>query len=393
VKVVILHQHFHTPLQGGALRSYYLGKALVDRNVETIVITAHNSHAYVNENIEGIDVHYLPVSYNNTFGFYRRSFSFSRFVLGAIRLMANFRDADICYAISVPLTVGIAAMRIKKKYGVPFIFEVGDLWPDAPIQLGFIKNRIFQAALYRLEKRIYSNAAAIVALSEPIRDAIENKVTGKDIHLITNVSDTDFFKPEKKNQIVSAKYGIEEKFVVAYIGAIGFANGLDYFLECAKVSQHDQLPVHFVICGEGAMLSNLKLSAQRLELDNLTFISFKNREGVREIMNVTDANFICYRPSPILETGSPHKYFDGLAAGKLTIVNFGGWIKNEIEKSQCGFGVEAFDPSDFTRKIMPFIQNTEKTDIYRKSARHLAEEKYSRSKLSEKFYQLINGLV
>ena len=53
-------------------------------------------------------------------------------------------------------------------------------------------------------------------------------------------------------------------------------------------------------------------------------------------MNVTDATFICYKPVPILETGSPNKYFDGLARGKLILVNFGGWIKEEIEAKRCG---------------------------------------------------------
>ena len=76
VKVLILHQHFKIPTIGGAIRSYYLARALVERGVGVVVITGHNEKYYRSENIDGIQVHYLPVPYDNRFGFYRRIFSF-----------------------------------------------------------------------------------------------------------------------------------------------------------------------------------------------------------------------------------------------------------------------------------------------------------------------------
>jgi hypothetical protein len=60
-------------------------------------------------------------------------------------------------------------------------------------------------------------------------------------------------------------------------------------------------------------------------------------------MNITDASFIFYKPVPVLETGSPNKFFDGLAAGKLIIINFGGWIKTEIEENKCGVYVNPLE--------------------------------------------------
>ena len=88
-------------------------------------------------------------------------------------------------------------------------------------------------------------------------------------------------------------------------------------------------------------------SANDLGLTNITFLAHTNRDGVKEIMNVTDAVFVCYRNSPVLSTGSPNKFFDGLAAGKPIIINFGGWIKSEIEKSACGVYVDPAQPQRF----------------------------------------------
>jgi glycosyltransferase involved in cell wall biosynthesis len=269
--------------------------------------------------------------------------------------------------------------------GLPFIFEVGDLWPDAPIQLGFIKNYFFKSALYSLERTIYRQAQSVVALSPMIRDAIDKKVPGKRIDLIPNMSDTAFYKPEVKDAALQQKFGVADKFVISYIGAVGFANGLDYYLECARACQKAGASVQFLLCGDGAMRAHIKAMAQKLGLNNLTFIDFQNRDGVREVMNVTDAVFICYRPAPILQTGSPNKYFDGLAAGKLIIVNFGGWIKEEIEAHTCGVYTDSRNPAGIVKLLEPFMSDRALLLEYGKRSRKLAETRYSRELLGDAF--------
>jgi glycosyltransferase involved in cell wall biosynthesis len=389
VKVLILHQHFKTPQLGGAIRSYYLAKALVERGIETVVISGHNEPGYGARCVEGINTHYLPVPYDNRFGFYRRVYSFFGFVTRAVRVARHHRDADLCYAISTPLTTGLAAWMIRRYYGIPYIFEVGDLWPDAPIEMGFVKSKVTKRVLYALERLIYRNGLSIVALSVPIREAILKKVSGKEVHVLSNMSDTDFFRPEEKQSALEEAFGVRGKFVVSYIGALGVANGLHFFVDCAAASQRAGLPIHFILCGDGAMADALKEYSDSLRLENFTLVSFRDRDGVREIMNVTDANFICYLPVSILETGSPNKYFDGLAAGKLTVVNFGGWIKDEIERERCGVYVDPSDPGDFARRIKPFLEDAELLKQYQQAGAKLGEGKYSRMKLGERFWRLM----
>jgi glycosyltransferase involved in cell wall biosynthesis len=391
VKILILHHYFKTPQSGGAIRSYYLAKALVAKGHRVAVITTHNEKIYRQENYEGIEVHYLPIAYENRFGFYARGWAFVKFIFASVSAAKRFRDFDFCYAISVPLTIGISALWIKQKYKIPFYFEVGDLWPDAPIQLGFVQNYLLKTFLLRLEKDIYKSAKAIVALSPAIKSAIEKKVPGKKVVLIPNMADTEFYKPETKSISIEKKFQVEDKFVISYVGALGMANGLDYFLECARAAQKNSLPVHFLLCGEGAMADYLAQATIKLQLDNLSIIPFQNRQGVKEIMNVTDASFICYKPVAILETGSPNKYFDALAAGKLILINFGGWIRKEIEENQCGVFLNPHQPSEFARKIFPFIESSELLLENQQRARQLAEGKYSRKKLSETFISLFQS--
>lgn len=385
MKVLILHQHFNIPADGGAIRSYYLAKALIDHQFAVTVITGYNGKRYKVENVEGIEIHYLPISYENSYGFWKRSISFLRYNFEVAKLAGNISDIKICYAISVPLTIGLAAYWIKLRYKIEYIFEVGDLWPEAPIQMGFVKNYFFKQFLFDLEKFIYKNATSLVALSPMIKTSIEKKAPGKTVHFIPNMADTDFYKPEVKDPLLVNKFGVQDRFVVSYIGAIGLANGLDFYVECARACQNAGLPVHFLLCGEGALLEYFKRIVGQYQLKNFSIAPFQSRDGVKEIMNVTDATFICYKPLPILETGSPNKYFDGLAAGKLIVVNFGGWIRQEIEQKSCGIYIDSRHPTDFVKKIQPFLTDQQKLIQRQQASRMLAESSYSRRILSEKF--------
>jgi glycosyltransferase involved in cell wall biosynthesis len=388
VKVLILHQHFNTPQEGGALRSYYLAKALVDHGFQPIVITGRGRPPAKSVFLEGIEIHYLPVAYDNKFGFWKRAVSFIQYVWLSTRLAGTFKDVKVCYAISTPLTVGLAASSIKFFDRIPFIFEVGDLWPDAPIQMGFVRSHVLKWLLYQMERFIYSDAQSIVALSEKIKAGIEKRVKNKVIHVIPNMADTEFYHPEIKDPALERKFNTEGRFVVSYVGAIGLANGLDFFMECARASQRAGQPVYFILCGEGAMVESLNRIAQQYQLENFSIIPFQNREGVKEVMNVTDAGFICYKPLPILETGSPNKYFDALASGKLILLNFGGWIKEEVERERCGCYIDSKQPSEFVRMIQPFIDSRQLLKEYQQASRRLAEEKYKRNMLSNKFVEI-----
>ncbi|MFM7851042.1 MAG: glycosyltransferase family 4 protein [Flammeovirgaceae bacterium] len=391
MNILLLHQHYRSPEKGGAIRSYYLTKALAQAGIRVTLITTHNEKKYAKEKSDGIEIHYLPIAYDNTFAFSARIISFIKFTWKASRLGTRMGSFDYCYAISVPLTVGIAAMWIKYRLRIPYIFEVGDLWPEAPVQIGAVKNLWAQKLLYVLEKKIYQSAHSIVALSPSIKQYIEGKVADKKIHLIPNMADCDYFLPEDKPESENQLNIQPNKFTVTYIGTIGVANGLDYFLECANTARKAALPVQFVLMGAGAELERLKKAKEKLGLTDVVFIDFGSRERVKEVLAYTDACFVCYKNLPVLQTGSPNKYFDALAAGKLVIINFAGWIKLEIELEKCGVALDPLHPSDFVTQVSSFLNNPQQLKQYQQNARALALKKYSRAQLSKEFTKVFTN--
>ncbi len=353
--------------------------------MEVVVITTHNASNIKTITSEGIEIHYLPVDYNNRYGFFKRIYSFWLFVWHIVKYAGNFRDADVVYAISTPLTTGLAAMWIKLRYKIPYYFEVGDLWPEAPVQMGFIKNPVLKAILYKLEGLIYKKSIAVVALSQPIQEAIEKVAPGLKVPQIPNMADTEFYKPETKRPELEQRFGVQGKFVVAYIGTLGLANGLEYIVHSAQHAQKENMNLHFLICGDGKMHDELQGMIMDKKLTNISLTGFLNRVAVREVLNVADAAVVSYRNLPVLETGSPNKYFDGLAAGKLMIVNVGGWMKHELLQHVCGIAVDPRNPADLVNQLKPFLTDSARLKNYQQNARQLAETTYSRKKIGEHF--------
>ena len=380
MKLIYIHQYFRTPQEGGPIRSYYLAKGLVDNGFRVDLITAHDKPTRETRSVDGIDVHYLPVSYDNAFGFRKRVLSYSRFMYEAAREAEKIKDADLCYATSTPLTIGLTAMRIKKRLKIPFYFEVRDLWPEAPLQMGVIKNPWLKSYAERLENRIYEQAEKIIALSPGIAEDIQRRQEGKDIRMIPNMSDVDFFRPEKKNPDIAMKFGIEDEFVVSYFGAIGRANHLEYLLDSASTSQNDKLPVQFFVVGNGSEKERLQQLTHARGLRNISFLPFMDKSRLRELLNITDAAYISFANKPVMGTNSPNKFFDALASGKLVITNTDGWVRDLSEKHECGIYTDPSRPWEFSENIRPFIDQQDRLRAYQQNARKLGEEQFSRKR-------------
>ncbi len=384
MKILYIHQYFKTPEEGGSIRSYYLAKGLIDAGHEVVMLTCHNERRGVVD-IDGIAVHYLPISYKNEYGFFRRIWAFLQFVRAAQKRALAITDVDLAYVMTTPLTTGFIAQYLKKMRSIPYYFEVGDLWPEAPVKMGVIKNKFLKRWLYSLEKKFYFEADKVIALSPAIRNYIEKVSPHTKVHVIPNMADCKFFDADLR----IGDYSNRNNFQVTYCGAIGRANQLEFFLEAAKESKNQKLPVHFNILGAGSEVKRLK--SQYRKLWNVTFYDHRCKEGVRDLLNESDAVYVSFKDVSVLNTGSPNKFFDSLAAGKLTIINFKGWLKNMIERNKCGFYHDPHSPQNFVRKLNVFLNNPDLLQRYQKNGRKLAELYYDKEIQITKLLKILNN--
>lgn len=385
MKILYIHQYFKTPSEGGSIRSYYLAKGLVDSGHSVTMITASNQRKYSRENVDGIDVIYLPISYDNSYGFLKRIYAFWQFVRQAVKEAKKLPKYDLAYVMTTPLTTGFIATRLKRELELPYYFEVGDLWPEAPIKMGVIKNKLLQKWLYSIEKKFYFEADKVIALSPAIRNYIEKVSPNTKVYVIPNMADCQFFKPNYSIGDFSEK----NRFQVTYCGAIGKANHLEFLLDAARACNKASLPIDFKIIGYGSEQERLKNQAK--DLKNVSFITHSSKEAVKQILSHSDAVYVSFKDVDVLNTGSPNKFFDSLAAGKLTIVNFGGWIESVIQRSNSGFTYNPHCPEDFVRKINVFLNSPDLLVKYQKNGRRLAELYYSKEIQITKLLKILNN--
>lgn len=378
MRVLYIHQYFKKPSEGGAIRSYYLAKGMISMGHQVEMITSHNNNDYIIKDIEGITVHYLPVKYHNHFGYLRRLYAFLLFAHKAYYLGRKIKNIDLAYVTSTPLTVAFTALRLKQKEKIPYVFEIRDLWPEAPIQLREIRNVFIKTITRKLEITTYRKAHKIITLSPGIHDLVSKMVPGKSVYLCPNFSDCSFFeKTVIKNQTLLNKHGIGNSFVVTYFGAIGKVNGLEYFLDLVKVSEDNKFNIRFFMIGDGAMLTGLKQLAALRNLRTIEFLPHMNKFDLKEYLSICDAAYLSFINNPIMKLNSPNKFFDALASGKMVITNTKGWIRDLIEENDCGFYLDPENPGKFVSMIKPFLVESQ-LRIQQDNARKLAVKSFDK---------------
>ncbi len=389
MKILYIHQYFKTPMEGGAIRSYYIASGMVDAGMKVNVVTSHNSKELIIKDIEGIRVHYLPVFYDNHFSVIRRIWSFVRFLFIASTYI-NKIDHDICYATSTPLSVGLIAVWNKFRRKKPFYFEVRDIWPKAPVRLGILRNKLLVTMAFKLEKLIYHQAEKIICLSPPIENDIKKRYLHLNTVRVPNMSDCIFYTAEKKKETLLKKFDVlQGEFVISYFGALGWVNRLEYLLNAAQECQNAELPVRFFIAGKGSQQQYLQKLAEQKGIKNLEFLGHINKYELRELLNITDASYISFLNNNVLEANSPNKFFDGLASGKVIITNVKGWIKELVDEHDCGFYVNPEIPEDLANKLKTYLLDEEHIEKQKIKARKLGQEQFSRTALVKKIIQEI----
>lgn len=388
MRVLIIHQYFNTPETGGPLRSYYLAEGLSRHGYEVEIITSHNDSAESSVAISGFMVHYLPVHYHNGLGFVRRIYAFAKFAKLALKKALTLQPADLCYAISTPLTIGWVALSLKARKCIPYIFEVGDLWPEAPIQMGVIRNPLVKRWLRKYEQKIYNNASQVVALSPGIEEGILKAAPRCRTTVIPNMSDCQFFKgPQSMPGLRESR--LTNKFVILYCGTIGRANHLEYLVAAARAAQRLNSNLHFRIAGKGSELKRIKKMSAGLA--NIEFLDYLSKNQLREVMEGCDAVYVSYAAVRVLTTGSPNKFFDGLAGGKMMILNFGGWLKDLTQQEMLGIVVDPEQPETLVSALKPVVNDPTLLLKYQQNARRVGEDCFSREMTVQKILNVIEN--
>ncbi len=397
MRILYFHQHFSTPAGATGLRSYRMAQHLISCGHQVTMVCG--SYGVGNTGlseqflrgkrrgyVDQIDVIEFNVAYSNTDSFVKRTFSFAKFALNSIALVFT-EKYDLVFASSTPLTAGIPGVFARIFRRKPFVFEVRDLWPELPREMGVITNRPVLLGMDILEWISYHCADRCIGLSPGIVEGIVRRgIIAEKVEMIPNGCDLETFDPTngeswRPEQITS------DQFIAVFTGTHGVANGLEAVLDAAtELKKRGVDSITLVMIGHGKLKKSLVRRAKDEGLDNCIFLDSVPKERLAQLLRSADLGMMVLANVPAFYYGtSPNKFFDYIAAGLPVINNYPGWLAELISENDFGFAVPPDDPVAFADALLLAQSDHEGQSKKRLAARNLAEKEFPWTALAERF--------
>jgi len=363
--ILIINHYAGSQNHGMEYRPYFLAKEWIKAGHAVTVIGASFSHlrsvqpvcdsAVTIENIEGIKYIWLQ-----TYGYHGNGLkriinmlTFSSQVF--MKEMPILKPDVVIDSSTYPLTI-FGSHKIAKKHNAKLIFEVHDLWPLSPMELGgFSKMHPFIVIMQLAEDYAYKNADRVVSVLPNAREhMVKHGMAQEKFSYVPNGIDINDWKlshsPPKEHADVLEKLKQENKFVFGYVGAHGLSNALRYFIEAAVLLKENN-KIHFLLVGQGPMKKELQAIAEREKLKNINFLPAVPKNTVPDILSCIDVFYIAANHNPLYRFGvSPNKMFDYMMAGK-PIVNAIQASNDLVAESGCGITIPPANPPAIAEAI------------------------------------------
>jgi len=270
------------------------------------------------------------------------------FTSAARSLFMSLPDVVVC--TSPPLTVGIAAWLAAKRFGVPFLLEIRDLWPEAAIELGYLKNPRVRKAAYALESFLYSRASKIISVSEGMReDLLKRAVPASRCEVISNGVDVQLFRPGQagpSNRVVG-ELRRNGNVVGVYLGTISTYHGVDCMLALLEKLQQEPR-IQIVFAAGGSARGDLERQVKARSLANATFLPAPPRKEMPSVLCAADFCLAFVKPGPFSRWLLSSKVFMYMSCARPVFAAAVGETARVIQEAQAGI-VEDASPEGIER--------------------------------------------
>lgn len=409
MRILYLCQVFETGSDTGSERHFYFCKYAVRKGHQATAITSNVDYknavakfagktGTIIKSVEEVDIHYV-YSYANMRGsFLKRFYYFVTFFLSAIFEVFKVSKPDVIYAVSTPLTVGLLGYIISRLRGIPFVFEVTDLWPEAAVECGVVKNKVLIRLAHWLAMFCYRKSEHIVGLGRSMCDSIVAKgIDSCKVSLITNGVDLSLFSAAAQNDSkrldIRARYGFGNRFVAMYMGAHGAYNALDTVIDTALILRDDPRFL-FVFIGDGDEKPKLQKRVADQHLANVVFLPPMPRIESPGMLSAADAFVLPNRKGDFFTGNLPNKLFDFLASARPVVVAGAGETPALVMAAGAGVCGSAEDSQAMANSLVALADMPlEGRMAMGRKGRDYVFAHYDRDRLSERFLEILTNAV
>ncbi len=303
---------------------------------------------------------------------------------------------DIVIGTSPQLLSALAGWLISRVKRCPFVFEVRDLWPESLVASGIGSDRSsLVRILDRLAMLLYRHADCIVVVTDAFKENLVSRrgLPPEKIQVIENGVETDIFNPGADGSAVRSELGLDGRFVVSYIGTLGYAHGLDVVVEAAARLQASFPAVVFLLVGEGADRLRIEAQVRARELVNVRLLGEQPRRRVPEFIRASDACLVVLRQAELFTTVIPSKMLEFMACGRPVILAVDGQARKILEDARAGVAVPAGDPSALARAVETLHDNPGLCTMLGEQGRTFVERHYQRRAKASTYLRLLEPLA
>jgi glycosyltransferase involved in cell wall biosynthesis len=343
---------------------------------------------YFRENIDGIDVHRHWTYITPNRGFLKKTVGHASFFPSAV-LFSNRRVPvpEVVIGTSPTFFAAMAAAAMARRNRIPFVMEVRDLWPAIFVDLGVLRNRQLIRLLEKWELWLYRRATKVITVTESFRsNLIGRGIPAEKVAAIPNGADVEFWKPVSAPAELRSRLGLQESFVVAYIGAYGISQGLSSVLGAAALLR-DRPGIRFLFVGEGAEKEMLVRQARDAGLKSVLFLDPVDRQGVRDYYALADVCLVPLRNIPLFESFIPSKMFEIMAMGRPILGAVRGEAAAILARSGGATLVEPEDSVGVAEAIRALADHPDRRRKMGAEARNFVVANYSRRILAQRYLQ------
>ena len=309
------------------------------------------------------------------------------------KLSVKVKKKDHVLLVTNPAFLVPIATLLSKIIGFHLTLLVHDVFPEnlAPIKL-LNPIKIPYKILKFIFDKSYASAHQIIVCGRDMDFLFKQKTNFKqEITLIENWSDIDVVYPSLTNQQnIYQDLGLKGKIVFQYAGNIGRLQGLEELIILASSCINPN--IHFIFIGEGALKASLQEEVKFKKLTNISFLPSFNRNQQNIFLNACDVGIVSLNDN-MLGLGVPSKSYNIIAAGKpiLFLGNKNSEISLMVNENNIGWQFELAQKKDIINFFNNFSSN--QIGVMGVNARVIAETKYSKKKILEKYVTLINSRI
>ena len=358
MNILLINHYAGSTRHGMEFRPFYLAREWVRAGHCVQIVAASFSHIraiqpelndfVLNEQIEGIDYRwYATPSYQgNGAGRVKNMLAFMRALWRDGPRLARVFKPDVVIASSTyPMDIW-PARRIAKLANAKLVYEVHDLWPLSPMELGRMsKWHPFIMWVQMAEDYAYRHADKVVSILPKAKEYMCSRgmAPQKFVYVPNGVDEEEWAQSADLPQEVKESLdALRAKGLplVGYAGTHGLSNALDVLLDAASRLKGK---AEVVMVGMGPDREALLARVASEGLTNVTMLPAIPKQSIPRFLDDVDIAYIGWHPNPLYRFGiSPNKLMDYMMAGKPVVHSVSAG-NDPVTEAGCGITVPPGD--------------------------------------------------